>query len=446
MKNVGLIFLVVLLLIVPAISTAQTPDADIEWLRDNIIPLEFTEPGNGYEDLLPLREVIGDAQIVALGEATHGTHEFFTLKHRLIEFLVEEMGFTIVAMEANLPEADRVNTYVQNGEGNPTELLAGLYFRPWFTQEILDLINWMWAYNESHSSSIKFTGFDMQFAGLAMENVVTYLETVDENAAAVAQAQYSCFVDYGYFTGEEEPFFSYRSQSDVSICNDNLQAVYDNLAANQEIYAEVIGQTAFEYALVNARLAVYAQQFLGNWEIRDQLMAANVRWLLESNPDEKVILWAHNMHVERRDGETSMIDFLSNNYGDEMVVMGFNFDYGTFYAYDADQPPPKPEMTRVEVGPSPPASFAHVFRQLDEPNFILDLRNADQQAESAWLTEPSGVRMAGTAYRRELDNALTHIALAERFDVIIHIRETTASHLLDRSTLPENVRLKMYPP
>ena len=141
---------------IPTLSaTEQAKSADVLWLKANAIPFQTAEPNSSLEDLMPLKEMIGNARIVALGEATHGTHEFFQMKHRMLEFLVEEMGFNTFAMEANWPEANLINDYVHTGKGDPAELLKGLYFWTWDTQEVLDMIRWMRAYNENPSSTRK---------------------------------------------------------------------------------------------------------------------------------------------------------------------------------------------------------------------------------------------------------------------------------------------------
>ncbi|HYG64532.1 MAG TPA: erythromycin esterase family protein, partial [Thermoanaerobaculia bacterium] len=112
------------------------------WLRGNALPLATAAAGNGFADLQPLRQAFGDARIVSLGEATHGTREFFLMKHRLLEFLVEEMGFTHFSIEANMPETYKMNEYVLEGQGDPEELLEGMLFWTWNTQEVLDMIHW----------------------------------------------------------------------------------------------------------------------------------------------------------------------------------------------------------------------------------------------------------------------------------------------------------------
>ena len=131
-------------------------------MRQNAIPLETVEAGHGFADLQPLGQIVGNARIVELGEATHGTREFFQLKHRIIEYLAAQKGFTIFSIEANMPEAYRLNDYVLHGVGDPRQLLGGMYFWTWNTQEVLDMILWMREFNQSGKGHIEFTGFDMQ--------------------------------------------------------------------------------------------------------------------------------------------------------------------------------------------------------------------------------------------------------------------------------------------
>ena len=124
------------------------PTADLgAWIEAKAIPLNTTDPSAQLDDLEPLRAMIGNATVVGLGEGTHGTREFSRMKHRIFEFLVERMGFTVFAFEANLPEAFAVNDYILNGKGDPKVALKGLYFWTSNTAEVLDLIEWMRRWN-----------------------------------------------------------------------------------------------------------------------------------------------------------------------------------------------------------------------------------------------------------------------------------------------------------
>ncbi len=193
----GLLFIllaVVVLCLAPP-SPAEAPE--VAWLRSNAHPFRTCEPDSGDADLAFLRDVVGDARVVALGEGTHGTHEFFQMKRRVVEYLASHMGFTLFAIEANMPEAYRVNDYVLTGRGDPKALLQGMYFWTWNTQEVLDLIEWMRAFNRSGRGRIQFLGFDMQTPDTAAAIVTrfvaraepAYLDSVRSAYALVARAQ-----------------------------------------------------------------------------------------------------------------------------------------------------------------------------------------------------------------------------------------------------------------
>jgi erythromycin esterase-like protein len=151
-----------LALLTVATLYAQQADPTIDWIRSHVIPLKTPEAGNGFDDMRPLKALIGQARIVSLGEATHGSREFFQMKHRMLEFLASEMGFSIFSIEANLPEAYRLNDYVLEGKGDPAQLLRGMYFWTWDTEEVLAMIRWMREFNKSGKGRVQFTGFDMQ--------------------------------------------------------------------------------------------------------------------------------------------------------------------------------------------------------------------------------------------------------------------------------------------
>ncbi len=151
----------------------------VDWTKKHAIPLKTVEAKHGFEDMQPLKTVVGNARIVALGEATHGTREFFQLKHRMVEFLASQKGFTIFSIEANMPEAYRLNDFVLNGNGDPKELLKGMYFWTWNTEEVLQMILWMREFNQSGKGHIEFTGFDMQTPTVSMDIVRSFIERSD---------------------------------------------------------------------------------------------------------------------------------------------------------------------------------------------------------------------------------------------------------------------------
>lgn len=173
------------LLALPALAQETSPlppdaeqvAAQAAWVKRHAIPIKTAQAGSGFEDMMPLKAMIGDARIVSLGEPTHGTREAFQFKHRMLEFLVEHMGFTIFSIEANMPEACALTKYIQTGEGDPRELISGMYFWTWNTDEVFQMVEWMRAWNAAHKdrTPLQFTGFDMQTSTVAAKLATDYL-------------------------------------------------------------------------------------------------------------------------------------------------------------------------------------------------------------------------------------------------------------------------------
>ncbi|MFN0131814.1 MAG: erythromycin esterase family protein [Phycisphaerales bacterium] len=160
--------LVLALLIATQPGTSEiVPPPATAWIERQAIPFTTSEAGNGFDDLARLKDVVGDARIVSLGEATHGTREAFQMKHRMLEYLCTNMGFSIFSIEASMPESFRLNEYVLDGKGDPATLIGGMYFWTWNTEEVLAMVKWMREFNLSGKGRVQFTGFDMQTPDVA---------------------------------------------------------------------------------------------------------------------------------------------------------------------------------------------------------------------------------------------------------------------------------------
>ena len=422
----------------PQTSPPQTsPPTDINtWLQQNVIPFKTAEPGTTYEDLMPLKDVIGDARIVALGEATHGTSEFFKMKHRILRFLVEEMGFNLFAIEASWPESNLVNDYVHTGEGNPRKLLAGLRYWTWNTDEVLDMIVWMKKHNKNPGTApqVSFYGVDMVYPIMAMDNVVNYLQKVDPDAVEYVDSLYEPF---RLIAEDDLDLLDYSNASD-SIQNQhrkNMQEVYDFLESHQAVYEAASSPEEFAFALQSARICVQSEDAYSkreSYNARDKYMAENVSWILnQAGPNAKIVLWAHNGHVGKGPPGSSMGTYLEEKYGDQMVVFGFTFYSGSFNARTGEGLHNVGVVIKHWVEPPPKDSFEYCFHEVGVPLFFLDLQAIPPGPATHWLLEPHYIRTIGALYD---DSRPLHFfqkaILPSAFDVIIYFENTTASHLL----------------
>jgi erythromycin esterase len=406
--------------------------AQLDWLRKNAIPFDTAEAGHGFADLAPLKAVIGDARIVSLGEATHGTAEFFRMKHRLTEFLASEMGFTLFAIEASMPESYRVNEFVLTGKGDPKELLSGLYFWTWNTQEVLDMILWMREFNKSGKGKIAFLGFDMQEPRVAAENVrafvaksdADYLKTLDDAYGGLkSYARLAHTLGLGGILGGNELGEKDReaAQRELQELVKRVGEVYAHLKEVREHLIKSCDPKDVDWAIQNARIVVQAVGVVGNPLTRDEAMAENVDWILSQAPKgATIVLWAHNGHVSK--GPQRMGNYLARRHGKEMVVVGFASHEGRYNAIAMGR------GLQPNVAPaSEPGSIEWAFHQLGLPRAIVDLRKAVKGSpESGWLTESIEHRNIGAL----ASVAFGSTVLPDEYDLLILFDRTNPSALL----------------
>jgi erythromycin esterase len=415
------------------------------WVRANAIPLATVEAGNGFADLEPLRKVIGDARVVSLGEATHGTREFFQLKHRLLEFCVAELGFTIFGIEASYPECLRVNDYVLHGRGNAAEALSGTRFWTWDTEEVLALIEWMRGWNRTHARQVKFYGFDMQFPAEATLTVLDYLERVaPELAAGSAAALWPLSND---LTAHR---FAWLPEATRATALAAIGRLGETFAGERAAWVGATGTLAWQLARLSlvvlgqsARLQLaMADPLAPPMSPRDVPMADNVAALLEAEgPEAKAVLWAHNGHVEResrflthdKQPDANMGTRLDELLGRQHVVVGFAFNQGSFQARGQDG-----ALVSHAVGPAPEGSLDRVLAAAEVPLFLLPMTTAPASGPVAdWLGTRPLSRCIGSAYLA--DHAGEYLAATDprrSFDVLAFVETTTAARPTEAGRRP----------
>jgi erythromycin esterase len=412
--------------------------AELEWLRKNAIAFKTERAESGFDDLQPLKALVGGARIVGLGEATHGTAEFFRMKHRLVEFLASEMGFTAFAIEANMPEAFRVNDYVLHGKGDPKALLRGMYFWTWETQEVLDMILWMRRFNESGKGRIQFLGFDMQTAAVAAENALKCLTELDPDFAKAAAEAYDGLDEaIGQARASNASQKTFAAKAVTRLANvarrTRVDAVLKHMEEARGRYVETKPAAEVDWAIQNARVAAQAAGFMVASSLegsahRDRCMADNVDWILAQVPaGSRVVLWAHNGHVSKTGmGSTSMGSHLAKRHGKDYVVLGFAAHQGRYTAVG-----PVTGLGTHVAQASRLGSVEYYAHASGLPRMIIDLRRASKDdPASAWLTKALDHRSIGAlAYDRSYPSVLS-----EEYDALIVFDDTTASKCLRFAT------------
>jgi erythromycin esterase len=405
------------------------PAVVVEWIRQHAVPLRTVEAGNGFSDMEPLRDVVGGAHLVTLGEATHGTREFFQLKHRMLEFLVERMGFTVFGIEATMPEGFDVNDYVLTGKGDPTKALSALYFWTWNTQEVLAMIRWMRAYNADpgHARKLKFYGFDMQSSPRAVKVVLAYLRRVDPKVASRMA---------GVLAPLTDPFLqSNQGLQTLSVDDPIAKAAAEILSRFDEDKAKYVAASSIdEWALARQHARILSQNVElrgGDPFARDRAMAENIRWILErEGPGAKMVAWAHNGHVsaDMGPGSNGMGHYLREALGADMVVFGFAFHRGSFQA--SQMPFSKPGWVHpFTVGPAPEGTLDETLHRAGHSVLALDLRSAPPRGPVAdWFRSRHPLRYVGAGFSDSLASMFfIPVAAPRHFDALLFVDRTMSA-------------------
>ncbi|MFL5760956.1 MAG: erythromycin esterase family protein [Thermomicrobiales bacterium] len=403
-------------------------------------------------------ELIGDARYVLVGEASHGTHEFYQERAELTKRLIVEKGFTAVAAEADWPDAYRVNRYVRaaSNDANSDQALSDFKRFPqwmWRNTVVLDFVEWLRSYNDGVKSEVSkagFYGLDLYSLHASIEAVIGYLERVDPEAAGRARRRYACFDHFG----DDAQMYGYAtSMGAAEPCEDE---VVNQLVELQRRAAELaqrdgfVAEDEFFFAEQNARLAKNAEAYyrsmfrgrISSWNLRDQHMAetldALVAHLSKRSKNAKVVVWAHNSHLgDARatqmgvEGELNLGQLVRERHADESFLAGFSTNRGTVSAASDWGAP----VERKRVRPGLRGSYEDLFHDVGSgepgPRFFLPL--GGQSDELDQLRQPRLQRAIGVIYRPETERFSHYFLarLADQFDLLMHIDESTALEPLE---------------
>ncbi len=404
-----------------------------------------------------LVDLVGDRRFVLIGEASHGTHEFYAERARITRHLIDACGFNAVAVEADWPDAYRVNRYVMglSVDADANTALSDFQRFPawmWRNRDVLAFLEWLRARNETHDNpalKARFYGLDLYSLRASMEAVVGYLERVDPNEATRARARYSCFDHVG---GEGQAYGYALAYSGAIPCENEVVMQLIELRRKAEGYLRRDGWMAddeFFFAEQNALLVRDAEEYyqqmyradVSSWNLRDRHMAATLDSLAGHLNTQlggaKIVVWEHNSHVgDARAtemgirGELNVGQLARQRYGRECALIGFTTHDGTVTAATDWGGPSE----RKRVRPAMTESHESYLHDVGADRFWLDL--ADSTVHSA-MTVPRLERAIGVIYRPETERGshYFHARLGEQFDAVIHLDHTSAVEPLERTSL-----------
>jgi erythromycin esterase len=403
------------------VTPSHTPDgsgippAALAWLRQNAIPLTTTQPGDDLAGLAPLKGIVGNARVIVLGEGTHGTHEFMTLKHQMMRYLVQEMGVRTLLMPIDWPNADQINEYLLIGQGDPSRYLNGADESLGNTQEVLDMLHWLRSYNQGAAPdaqvSLHSIGLMEVYTHYAADRVTAYLNQVDPAIAA-----------------DVAPRILRRDP-----------ALYDKLLAHRGEYEARSSRTEFMSAL-------YAMRALTQYDQLNDAMTADVRTALvnqlvldnigallqEGGPGDRVALWTGNDGANYLQ-PNSYAAMLRGRTDWPIASIGFVFYQGPFNTYvwrDDSQPLPGTLMA-AQAEPAPAGTVEDYLNRAGLPRLLIDLRPARVAAETEWLRQPHYMRQAVEYYNPCFEEQYyARTTLPSAFDALAFLRDTSFAALL----------------
>ncbi|HEV7293591.1 MAG TPA: erythromycin esterase family protein [Devosia sp.] len=415
-----------------------SPDATIDVAREirhAAVPLP--DPRHALE-FGPFFDELADAKIVLLGEASHGTSEFYCARAAITRSLIEHHGFNIVAVEADWPDANRIDRYVRHRAGGRYDERSFARFPTWMWRngEVAGFVEWLRAHNEDKAPATRaeFRGLDVYSMRDSIGEVLDYLDRVDPEQAHRARRRYGCltpwqgdpaFYGRAVITGEKDP------------CEAAVVQQLSDLLSRQMDYAGRDGEDFFD-AAQNARIVRSAEQYYrtmyrgsnDSWNLRDRHMFDTLEALLaHRGPDAKAVVWAHNSHIGDASatemgwsGQFNIGELCKTAYRDQAITIGFGTDHGEVAAADDwDEP-----MQLKTVLPSRPDSYERIFRHVGVPRALMDLRH-DGVVRAA-LAEPRLERAIGVIYRPDTERQSHYFeaVLPEQFDAYVWFEETHA--------------------
>ena len=417
----------------------------IHAIRAAALPLD-----GGARDYDALLDLVGDARFVLLGEATHGTHEFYEERARITQRLIEEKGFHAVAVEADWPDAYRVNRYVRGlGEDADADAaLSGFQRFPnwmWRNTDVQAFVEWLHGHNRNNASrQVGFYGLDLYSMFTSISEVLVYLDKVDPQAARLARERYACFDHY------EEDSQHYGYTASLSLSESCEQGVIEQLNQLQQRALDYMrkdgADEAFFYAQQNARLVKNAEEYyrtmfrgrISSWNLRDSHMAetldALARHLSKDGEPAKIVVWEHNSHIgDARAtevgqlGEWNVGELARKAYDGDTRLIGFSTYEGTVTAASEWDAPAEHKRVR----PGMPGSYEALLHDAGMARFFLPLREEGAAREA--LMQRRLERAIGVIYlpRTERHSHYFSAQMARQFDAVIHIDRTSAVTPLD---------------
>ncbi|MEN8133668.1 MAG: protein-L-isoaspartate(D-aspartate) O-methyltransferase, partial [Pseudomonadota bacterium] len=429
----------------------QPAKEDIEASLPELIE-QSSEPFTSIEhvNLDNLMERIGDSRLILLGEASHGTAEFYDMRARITQELIEKKGVNIIAVEADWPDAAYIDHYIHGSSPDPflkSQPFSRFPTWMWANHSVLNFISWLKAHNatvKDPDQQVGFYGLDLYSLYTSIEVVLHYLDTVDPQTAEVARLRYGCLMPWA---SDPSMYSRVTLTKQYRECEEEVLATLKDLHNKRMEYSRADGERFFD-AEQNARVVSNAERYYrtmyyaenNSWNQRDQHMFETLQSVLAfRGPDAKAVIWEHNSHIGdaratemSARGELNVGQLVRQKYGDAAYLIGFGTDHGTVAAASEWGGP----MEIKQVRPSHRDSYEHVCHEVNTDNFLLPLRESLKEITRERLLQERLERAIGVIYRpeTELQSHYFYASLPHQFDEYIWFDETRAVEAITRDT------------
>jgi erythromycin esterase-like protein len=398
-----------------------------------------TLPSVDAPDFAAKFERFADARVIMLGEATHGTHEFYAARAAITRRLIEHHGFNIVAVEGDWPDIGRIDAYTRHRAQRPRrgEPFARFPTWMWRNEEMLAFADWLRGHNAAQTEAQRagLFGLDVYSLGESIHAVIAYLDKNDPNAARLARQRYGCLIPW-----QDEPQHYGRSTElgSLNTCEEAVVAQLQDLLASRMEYIGVDSEGFFD-AEQNARIVRAAEQYYramyrsgaASWNLRDRHMFDTLQRLMAHRADARAVVWAHNSHIGNASatamgwrGEFNIGELARTVYGDDVVLIGFGTDRG-HVAAASDWGSAMRVMT---VRPARDDSWEAAFRRTGLARSLTDWRGAKREQCADLFSQSLLERAIGVVYRPDTERASHYFeaVLADQFDAFVWFEETRA--------------------
>jgi len=382
-------------------SSQEKNDKFTDWALKNSQKIETLEVTEKQDDLKLLKQIVGKAEVVCLGESRHDIHEQFQLKHRFIKYLVEEMNFTTFILEASFPYSNKINDYILNGNGNIDEIMSNMpgWFL-WDTQEMTKILNWLKDFNQNpkNEKKVNFYGIDIVAPNNAIDQIFEYLQKVDKTYYGNIQGKNfarNIIEDNQWQTSLQH--YSELGEEEKQILIKNYNELFQQIKENEKRYIGNSTESEYNWILKLSYSANEANKMFTETDrikmglIRDNAMANIALWINERN--EKLIIWAHNVHIAKSEFTMNMFPenriqgmgyILHQELKDKMISIGASFNQGVF------------QNENITFEPAEENTIDGTLAKLKREYFLLDLKGKSENKEvEKWLNTDKVIQAQG---------------------------------------------------